>query len=53
METARWSDTRQVSKHLAYHGFASLLSVDLEGTDSINEIGAIRPDDATRLTCRT
>lgn len=52
METARWSDTRKVRKRLADHSFAGLLSVDLEGRDSINAIGAIRTDVGTRFTRR-
>lgn len=52
METVCWSDTRKVRKRIADHGFAGLLSVDLEGRDSINAIGAIRTDVATRFGWR-
>ncbi len=52
MAIERWRDEEGVGKRLAAHGLAGLLSVDLEGKNSIGAIGAIRTDRSTAFTWR-
>ena len=41
---SRWRDPKESGKRLAAHGFAGLLSVDLEGKSRIGAIGAVHTD---------
>ena len=52
MAVERWSDDNEVGKRLAAHRLAGLLSIDLEGSESIGAIGAIRTDRSTIFTWR-
>ena len=44
MAVKRWTDINEVGERLAAHRLTGLLSVDLEGNESIGAIGAIRTD---------
>ena len=52
MAVQRWSDDKEVGKRLAAHRFSGLLSIDLEGSERIGAIGAIRTDRSTTFTWR-
>ena len=52
MAIGRWSDDKEVGTCLAAHRLAGLLSIDLEGSESIGAIGAIRTDRSTTYTWR-
>ena len=52
MAIGRWSDDKEVGTRLAAHRLAGLLSIDLEGSESIGVIGAIRTDRSTTYTWR-
>ena len=52
MDAEQWRDAKEVGRRLAAHGLTSLLSVDLEGRDSIGAIGAIRTDRSTTFAWR-
>ena len=44
MAVSRWKDSKKSGKRLAAHGFAGLLSIDLEGKSRIGAIGAVHAD---------
>ena len=44
MAAERWSDVKKVGKRLAAHRLTGLLSVDLDGRESIGAIGTIHTD---------
>ena len=48
----RWRDDKGVGTRLAAHQLAGLLSIDLEGSENIHAIGAIRTDSSTAFTWR-
>ena len=48
----RWGDDKGVGTRLAAHQVAGLLSIDLEGSENIHAIGAIRSDRSTTFTWR-
>ena len=48
----RWRDDKGVGTRLAAHRLAGLLSIDLEGSENIHAIGAIRTDRSTAFTWR-
>ena len=48
----RWGDDKGVGTRLAAHQLAGLLSIDLEGSENIHAIGAIRTDRSTTFTWR-
>ncbi len=52
MAIERWNDDNAAGKRLAKHRLTALLSIDLEGKESIGAIGAIRTDRATPFTWR-
>ena len=52
MAVERWNDDREVGKRLAAHRLTGLLSIDLEGRESIGAIGAIRTDRSISYTWR-
>ena len=52
MAIERWRDEEGVGKRLAAHRLAGLLSIDLEGSERIGAIGAIRTDRSTAFTWR-
>ncbi|MCY4636540.1 MAG: RecQ family ATP-dependent DNA helicase, partial [Acidobacteria bacterium] len=52
MAIERWRGEEGVGKRLAAHRLAGLLSVDLEGSERIGAIGAIRTDRSTTFTWR-
>ena len=52
MAVQRWSDDKELGKRLAAHRFSGLLSIDLEGSERIGAIGAIRTDRSTTFTWR-
>ena len=48
----RWRDDKGVGTRLAARQLAGLLSIDLEGSDNIGAIGAVRTDCCTTFTWR-
>ena len=52
MPVERWSDDKEAGKRLAAHGLTGLLSVDLECSESIGAVGAIRTDRSITFTWR-
>ena len=52
MPVERWSDDKEAGKRLAAHRLTGLLSVDLEGSERIGAIGAIRTDRSTTFSWR-
>ena len=52
MAVERWRDDKGVGTRLAAHQLAGLLSIDLEGSENIHAIGAIRTDRSTTFTWR-
>ena len=44
MAVKRWADFKKVGTRLAAHRLTNLLSIDLEGSENIGAIGAIRTD---------
>ena len=52
MAAERWRDDNGVGTRLAAHQLAGLLSIDLEGSENIHAIGAIRTDRSTTFTWR-
>ena len=52
MAIDRWRDKEGAGKRLAAHRLAGLLSIDLEGSERIGAIGAIRTDCSTAFTWR-
>ena len=52
MAVERWSDDNEVGSRLAAHRLTSLLSLDLEGSENIGAIGAVRTDRSTAFTWR-
>ena len=52
MAIEHWRDEKGVGERLAAHRLAGLLSIDLEGSERIGAIGAIRTDRSTAFTWR-
>ena len=52
MAVKRWSDENAAGNRLAAHRLTTLLSLDLEGSESIGAIGAIRTDRSATFTWR-
>ncbi len=50
MTVKHWHDKEDLGKRLAAHNLSDLLSIDLEGSQRIGKIGAIRADRATTFT---
>ena len=52
MSVERWSDDNKVGNRLAAHRLTALLSLDLEGSENIGAIGAIRTDRSATFAWR-
>ena len=52
MAGKHWNDVNKVAVRLTAHRLAGLLSLDLEGRDSIGAIGAVHADRSITYTCR-
>ena len=52
MSAERWSDDNEVGNRLAAHRLTALLSLDLEGSENIGAIGAIRTDRSATFAWR-